>query len=51
MFLKEDLKYQRSPLRFGTIEKELEEPEEVMSSSWTLAFELGRSRQERPAKY
>lgn len=37
--------------RIGTIEKELEEPEEVLSSSWTQAFELGWSRQEVPAKY
>jgi len=33
------------------MEKELEEPEEVISSSWTLALELGWSRQEIPAKY
>jgi hypothetical protein len=37
--------------RFGTIEEQLEEPEEVISSSWTQALEHGWSRQEILAKY
>jgi hypothetical protein len=41
----------RKTERFGTIEKESEEPEEVIPSRWTKAFELGWSRQETPTKY
>jgi hypothetical protein len=49
LFLKIHVSKRRSEIStmteiFGTIEKELEELEEVISSSWTQAHELGWRR-------